>query len=151
MGWEKMLKRTVTHEMSWCRANSTVSMGTILAVMSLVVTEIALESKTLLSRVTRGKDMAVGAVVFLTVLSIVTIAKTLETSSGCSGRGDLDLFRLRENLCWGREDSGAIGKIDSLSSFRGDGNGGFILVIIAIDGHSSRGFRKRGGGNLRSK
>ena len=51
------------------------------------------------SRVTRGKDVAVGAAVFLTVLSIVTVAKTLETSGVCSGRGDLDLFRLRENLC----------------------------------------------------
>ena len=146
-----MLKRTVTHEVPWCRANSTVSMGTIWAVMPPIVTEIALESKTLLSRVTRGKDMAVGAVVFLTVLSIVTIAKTLETSSGCSGRGDLDLFRLRENLCWRRKDSGAVGKIDSLSGFSGNGNGDFTLVVITISGHSSRGFRKRGGGNLRSK
>ena len=94
-----MLKRTVTHKVPWCRANSTVSMRTISAMMSLVVTEIALESKTLSSRMTRGKDVAVGAAVFLTVLLIVTIAKTLQTSGVCSGRGDLDLFRLRENLC----------------------------------------------------
>ena len=146
-----MLKRTVTHEMSWCRANSTVSMGTILAVMSLVVTEIALESKTLSNRVTRGKDVVVGAVVFLTVLLIVTIVKTLETSGICSGRGDLDLFRSRENLCRGRKNGGAIGKIDSLSNFSGDRNGGFILVIVIIGGHSSRGFRKREGGNSRCK
>ena len=126
-------------------------MGTISAVMSPIVTEIALESKILSSRVTRGKDMAVGAVVFLTVLSIVTIAKTLETSGVHSGRGDLNLFRSRENLCRGRKDSGAIGKIDSLSGFSGDRNGGFILVIVIIGGHSSRGFRKRGGGNSRSK
>ena len=126
-------------------------MGTISAVMSPVVTEIALESKTLLSRVIRGKDMAVGAVVFLTVLLIVIIAKTLETSGVHSSRGDLDLFRSRENLCRRRKDSGAIGKIDSLSGFSEDRNGGFILVIINIGGHSSRGFRKKGGGNLRSK
>ena len=146
-----MLKKTVTHKMSWCRANSIVLMGTILAVMSPIMTEIALESKTLLSRVTRGKDVAVGAVVFLTVLLIVTIVKTLETSGICSGRGNSDLFRSRENLCRRRKDSGAVGKIDSLSSFSGDGNGGFILVVVIIGGHSSRGFRKRGGGNLRSK
>ena len=139
-----MLKRTVTHEVPWCRANSTVSMGIILAVMSPVVIEITLESKTLSSRVTRGKDMAVEAAVFLTVLLIVTIVKTLETSDVCSGRGDSDLFRLRENLCWRRKDSGAIGKIDSLSSFSGNGNGDFILVVITISGHSSRGFRERG-------
>ena len=96
-------------------------MGTILAVMSPIVTKITLESKTLLSRVTRGKDVAVGAVVFLTVLSIVTVVKTLKTSGVCSGRGDSDLFRLRENLCWRRKDSGAVGKIDSLSGFSGNG------------------------------
>ena len=146
-----MLKRTVTHEMPWRRANSTVSMRIILAVMSPVVTEIALESKTLSSRVTRGKDVAVGAAVFLRVLLIVTIAKTLKTSGVHSGRGDLDLFRLRENLYWRRKDSGAVGKIDSLTSFGGDGNSGFILIIVTISGHSSRGFRKRGGGNSRSK
>ena len=145
-----MLKRTVTHEVPWCRANSTVSMGTISAVMSSVVTEITLESKTLLSRVTRGKDVAVVAAVFLTVLLIVTIVKTLETSGVHSGRGDLDLFRSRENLCRRRKDGGAIGKIDSLSGFGGDRNGGFILMIVIIGGHSSRGFRKRGG-NSRGK
>ena len=73
-----------------------------MAVMSPIVTEIALESKTLLSRVIRGKDMAVGAAVFLTVLSIVTVVKTLETSGVHSGRGDSDLFRLRET-CVGKE------------------------------------------------
>ena len=146
-----MLKRTVTHEVPWYRANSTVSMRTISAVMSPVVTEITLESKTLLSRMTRGEDVAMEAAVFLIVLSIVTIAKTLETSGVHSGRGDLDLFRLRKNLCWRGKDSGTIGKIDRLSSFSEDGNGNFILVIIIIGGHSSRGFRKRGGGNSKSK
>ena len=111
-----------------------------MAVVSPVVTEITLESKTLLSRVTRGKDMAVGAVVFLTVLLIVIIVKTLETSDVHSGRGDLDLFRSRENLYRRRKDGGAIGKIDSLSSFGGDRNSDFILVIVIIGGHSSRGF-----------
>ena len=61
------------------------------------------------------------------------------------------MFRLRENLCRGRKDGGAIGKIDSLSNFGGDRNGGFILVVLVIGGHSSRGIRKRGGGNLRCK
>ena len=126
-------------------------MGTILAVMSPVMTEITLESKTLSSRVTRGGDMAVGIAVFLIVLSIVTVVKTLEASGVHSGRGDLDLFRLRENLCRGRKDSGAIGKINSLSSFGGNRNCGFILVVVIISGHSSRGFRKRGGGDLRGK
>ena len=74
-GMGKDAQKDSHHEVSWCRTNSTVLMGTISAVMFPVVTEIALESKTLLSRVTRGKDMAVGAAVFLTVLSIVTIAK----------------------------------------------------------------------------
>ena len=136
-GMGKTLKRMVTHEVPWCRANSTVLMGTILAKMFPIVTEIALESKTLLSRVTRGKDVAVGAAVFLTVLLIVTIVKTLETSGVCSGREDSDLFRLRENLCRERKDGGAIGKIDSLSGFDGDRNGGFILVVIIIGGHCS--------------
>ena len=126
-------------------------MGTISAKMFPVVTEIALESKTLLSRVTRGKDMAVGAVVFLTVLSIVIIVKTLETSGVCSGRGDSDLFRSRENLYRERKDGGAIGKIDSLSGFGEDRNGGFILIVIIIGDHCSRGFRKRRGGNSRCK
>ena len=106
-----MLKRTVIHEVSWCRANSTVLMGEKPAAMSPVVAEITLESKTLLSRVTRGKDVAVGAVVFLTVLLIVTIVKTLETSGICSGRRDLDLFRSRENLCRDRKDSGVLGRL----------------------------------------
>ena len=126
-------------------------MGTISAVMSPVVIEITLESKTLLSRVTRGEDVAVGTAVFLTVLSIVTIAKTLEASGIHSGRGDMDLFGLRKNLYRRRQDSGAVGKINGLSSFCGDRNCGFILVIIVIGGHSSRGFRKRGGGDLRGK
>ena len=115
-----MLKRTVIHEVPWCRANSTVSIGTILAVMSPVVTEITLESKTLLSRVTRGEDVAMGTAVFLTVLFIVTIMKTLEASGVRSGRGDSDLFRSRENLCRRRKDGGTVGKVDSLSSFGGD-------------------------------
>ena len=119
--------------------------------MSPVVTEIALESKTLLSRVTRGEDVAVGTAIFLTVLSIVTIVKTLETSGVCGGREDPDLFKLRENLCRGRKDSGAIGKINSLSGFGGDRNGGFILVVVVIGGYSSRGFRKRRGGDSRGK
>ena len=146
-----MLKRTVTHKVLWCRANSTVSMGTILAMMSPVVTEIALESKTLSSRMTRGEDVAVGTAIFLTVLSIVTIAKTLEASGVCGGRGDLDLLRPRKNLCRRRKDSGAIWKINSLSGFGRDRNCGFILIIVIIGGHSSRGFRKRGGGDSKGK
>ena len=126
-------------------------MGTISAAMSPVVTEIALESKTLLSRVTRGEDVAVGTAIFLTVLSIVTIAKTLETSGVFGGREDPDLFRPRENLYRGRNDSGAIGKINSLSGFGGDRNGGFILVVVVIGGHSNKGFRKRRGGDSRGK
>ena len=137
--------------MPWYRANSTVLIETILAAMSPVVTEIALESKTLESRVTRGEDMAVGIAVFLTVLSIVTVVKTLEASGVCSGRRDLDLFRLRKNLCRRRKDGGTIGKVDGLSSFSGDSNSGFILVIIITGGHSSRGFRKRRGGDSRGK
>ena len=86
-------------------------MGIILAAMSPVVIEIALESKTLSSRVTRGKDVAVRAVVFLTVLLIVTIVKTLETSGVHSGRGNLDSFRSRENLCRDRKDSGVLGRL----------------------------------------
>ena len=120
-------------------------MRTISAAMSPVVTEIALESKTLSSRMTKGEDMAVGIVVFLTVLSIVTIVKTLEASGIHSGRGDMDLFRLREDLCRGGQDSSAVGETNSLSGFSGDRNCGFILVIvIIIGGHSCRGFRERG-------
>ena len=120
-------------------------MGTILAAMFPVVTEIALESKILLSRVTRGEDMAVGTAVFLAVLSIVTIAKTLEAGGIYGGRGDTDLFGPRENLCRGGQDSSVVGEINSLSGFSGDRNCGFILVIvIIIGGHSSRGFRERG-------
>ena len=122
-----------------------------MAAISPVVTDITLESKTLSSRVTWGEDMAVGRAVFLIVLSIVTVAKTLEASGIYSGRGDTDLFRPRENLCRGEQDSSAIGKIDSLSGFDGDRNCGFILVVIVIGGHSSRGFRQRGGGDLRGK
>ena len=144
LGWGKMLKRTITYEVPWCRANSTVSMGTISAVMSPVVTEIELESKTLSSRVTRGEDVAVETAIFLTVLSIVTVAKTLEASGVHGGKGDPDLFRPRENLCRGRKDCGAIGKINGLSSFSEDRNCGFILVVVIVGGHSSRGFRKRG-------
>ena len=76
-------------------------MGTILAAMSSVVTEIALESKTLLSRVTRDEDMAVGTAVFLAVFFIVTIVKTLEAGGIHGGRGDTDLCGPRENLCRG--------------------------------------------------
>ena len=126
-------------------------MGTISVAMSPVVIEITLESKTLLSRMIRGEDVAVGTAVFLTVLSIVTIVKTLEASGVHGGRGDLDLFRLRENLCRGRKNSGAIGKINSLSDFGRDRNCDFILVVIIIGGHSSRGFRKRRGGDSRGK
>ena len=115
------------------------------------MTEITLESKTLLSRVTRGEDMAVGTAVLLTVLSIVTIVKVLEASGVHVGRGDLDLFRLRENLSRRRKDSDTVGKIDGLSSFNGDRNGGFILIIIFISGHSGRGLRKKGGGDLRGE
>ena len=95
-----MLKRTVTHKVSWCRANSTVLMGTKLAAMSPVVIEVALKSKTLSSRVIWGKDMAVGTAAFIIVLPIVTIAKALKTSGVCSGRGDADLFQSGENLYW---------------------------------------------------
>ena len=122
-----------------------------MAVMSPVVTEITLKSKTLSSRVTRGKDVAMGAAVFLTVLSIVTVVKTLEASGIHGGRGDIDLFGLRENLCRGRKDGGTIGKIDGLSGFGGDRNDGFILVVVIIGSHSSRGFRERGGRDLRGK
>ena len=146
-----MLKRTVTHKMSWCRANSTVSMGTISAVMSPVVTEITLESKTLVSRVTRGKDVAVGTAVFLTVLFIVTVAQTLEASGIRGGREDMDLFGPRENLCREGQDSSAIGEINSLSGFGGDRNCGFILVVVIVGGHSSRGFQEREGEDSRSK
>ena len=126
-------------------------MGTISAVMSPVVTEITLESKTLSSRVIRGKDMAVETAIFLTVLSIVTTAKILEASGVYGGRGDPDLFRLRENLCRGRKDHDAIGKINSLSGFSGDRNYGFILVVVIVGGHSNRGFRQRGGEDSRGK
>ena len=115
-------------------------MGTILAAMSPVVTEIILESKTLSSRVTRGKDVVVGTAVFLTVLSIVTIVKTLEASGICGGREDTDLFRPRKNLCRRGQDGSTIGEINSLSGFSGDRNCSFILVIIVVGGHSSRGF-----------
>ena len=151
LGWGKMLKRTVTHEVPWCRANSTVSMRTISAAMSPVVIEIALESKTLLSRVTRGEDVAVGTAVFLTVLFIVTIAKTLEASGIHSGKGDMDLFGLRENLCRGEQDGSAIGEINSFSGFSEDRNCSFILVIIIFGDYSSRDFQERGGGDSRSE
>ena len=146
-----MLKRTVTHKVPWCRANSTVSMETISAAMSSLVTEIALESKILLSRVTRDKDVAVGTAVFLTVLSIVTVAKTLGASGICGSRGDTDLFGLRKNLCRGGQDGSAIGEINSLSGFSGDRNCSFILVIIIFGDYSSRDFRERGGGDSRSE
>ena len=122
-------------------------MGTISVAMSPVVIEITLESKTLLSRMIRSEDVAVGTAVFLTVLSIVTVAKALEASGVRNSRGDSDLFRSRENLCRRRKDGGIIGKIDGLSSFGGDRNGGFILVVIIISGHSSRDFR--GGEEIR--
>ena len=126
-------------------------MGTISVAMSPVVIEITLESKTLLSRMIRGEDVAVGTAVFLTVLSIVTVVKALEASGVCNSRGDSDLFRSRENLCRRRKDGGTIGKIDGLSSFGEDRNDDFILVVIIISGHSSRDFRKRGGRDSRGK
>ena len=146
-----MLKRTVIHEVSWCRANSTVLMGEKPAAMSPVVAEITLESKTLLSRVTWGKDMAMRTVIFITVLLIVTIAKALKTSSVHSGRDDVDLFWSGENLYWRRKNSCTIGEVDRLSVFSGNGDGGFILVIIIVSSYSSGGLKKRGGGDLRGE
>ena len=126
-------------------------MGAELAAMSPVVAEITLESKTLLSRVTWSKGVAVGAVIFIIVLLIVTVVKALKTSSICSGRGDADLFQSGENLCWRRKNSCAVGKVDRLSIFGGNGDGGFILVIIIVGGYSGGGLRKRGGRNPRDE
>ena len=151
LGWGKTHKRTVTHKVPWYRANSTVLMGTKLAAIFPVVTEIALEGKTLLSRVTQGKGVVVGTAVFITVLPIVTIAKALETSGICSGRGDANLFQSGENLCWRWKDSCTVGKVNRLSAFSGDRDSGFILVIVIVGGYHSGGLRKRGGGDLRGK
>ena len=137
--------------MPWCRANSTVLIGAKPAAMSPVVAEITLESKTLLSRVTWSKGVAVGTAIFVTVLLIVTVAKVLKTSSVHSSGGDADLFWSGNTLCWRRENSCAVGKVDRLSIFGGNGDGSFILVIIIVGGYSSGGLRKRGGGDPRGK
>ena len=126
-------------------------MGAELAAMSPVVAEITLESKILLSRMTWSKGMAVGAAIFVTVLLIVTVAKALKTSSVHSGRSNADLFQFGENLCWRRKNSCAVEEVDRLSVFSGNGDGGFILVIVIVSGYGGGGLRKRGGGDLRGK
>ena len=64
------------------RTNHTVAMGTEMGSMTPIPIEVALDEQTVVSKVTRGSNATVGALVFRAVLPIMTIVKTLKTVSG---------------------------------------------------------------------
>ena len=64
------------------RTNRTVVMGTEMGSMTPIPTEVALDEQTVVSWVTWGSNVTVGASVFRAVLPIMTIVKILKTVSG---------------------------------------------------------------------
>ena len=64
------------------RTNHTVAMGTETGSMIPIPTEVILDEQTVVSWVTWGGNMTVGALIFRAVLPIMTIAKTLKIVSG---------------------------------------------------------------------